>query len=310
MSAFSRGCFLRRQCAIGARAFQAPRTSCQPRFFSSAPILRAAKVPKRAVPNGKPSYAPTNATATTPPPTRVYQSYANTLAQKLHPTLLYQAPSSTMFMVTSYGVAFILMACGGYAIFAYNEPREDLSIWVQYAFAVVGLTTGGMASYFILGPSMMIKSISAIPRNVARTLVTPAAGGFIPELQLEVEVKRMLPFLPAKKIYVQPQELVLPIPLGPTAAQRLTPAEIRQMAAEKKVQREQDLEYQRNHLMTLPFRQMNKAFVSLFQNTRRALVKEGFLKVQVKHSTYKLDITGGWALDNGKSLDRLVGLKK
>ncbi|TVY47600.1 hypothetical protein LOCC1_G002345 [Lachnellula occidentalis] len=310
MSAFSRGCFLRHQCAFGARAFQPPRTSCQTRFFSYAPILRAAKGPKRVVPKAKPSYEPAKATATAPPPTRVYQSYANMLAQKLHPTLLYEAPSSTMFMVTSYGAALILMACGGYAIFAFYEPRDDLPVYVNYAFAVIGIVTGGMASYFVLGPSMMIKSISAIPRNVTRILGTPATGRSIPELQLEVELKRMLPFLPAKKIHIKPQELVLPVPLGPTAAQRLTPAEVRQKRAENELRRQQELEYERSHLMTLPFRQMNKAFFSFFQNTRRALVREGFLKVEVKQSTYKLDITGGWALDDGKALDRLVGVKK
>ncbi|TVY89900.1 hypothetical protein LAWI1_G006172 [Lachnellula willkommii] len=310
MSAFSRGCFLRHQCALGARAFQPPRIRSQPRFFSYAPILRAAKGPKRIVPKSKPSYAPTNATATGPPPPRVYQSYANILAQKLHPTLLYQAPSASMFMLACYGAAFCFIVHGGYALFVYYEEREGLSTWTRYAFAVGSVFMGGFAGYLVLGPSMMIKSISAIPRNVTRTLGTPAAGGSIPELQLEVELRRMVPFLATKKVYIKPQELVLPVPLGPTPAQRLTPAEIKRMNAEKKLRRQQDLEYQRSHLMTLPFRQMSRGFFSLFQNTRRAFMREGFLKVQVKQRTCKLDITGGWALDDGKALDRLVGVKK
>lgn len=309
MSAFSRGCFLRHQCAFGARAFQ-PRIRSQPRFFSYAPILRAANGSKRVAPKGKPSYAPENATATTPPPSRVYQSYANILAQKPHPTLLYQAPSSSMFMLACYGAAFCFIVHGGYALFIYEEQREGLSTWTNYAFAVGAVFMGGCAGYLILGPSMMIKSISAIPRNVTRTLGTPATSGSIPELQLEVELRRMVPFFSAKKIYIKPQELVLPMPLGPTPAQRVSPAVIRAMTAEKKLRRQQELEYERTHLMTSPFRQMSKGFFSLFQNTRRAFMREGFLKAQVKQKTYKLDITGGWALDDGKALDRLVGVKK
>ena len=171
---------------------------------------------------------------------------------------------------------------------------------------------GGFAGYFVLGPSMLIKSITAIPKNVVRSLGTEAKGGSIPELQLEVELKKMLPvpFFPARKIYIRPQEMVLPMPLGPTASQRLTPAEMRQMKVEEERRRQMELEYERNHIMTSPFRHMNKVFFSLFQNTRRAFMKEGFVTVQVKQRTYKLDITGGWALDNGKALDRLVGVKK
>ncbi len=33
------------------------------------------------------------------------------------------------------------------------------------------------------------------------------------------------------------------------------------------------------------------------------------MKVEVKGSSYKLDVTGGWALDGGRALDRLARIK-
>jgi hypothetical protein len=217
-----------------------------------------------------------------------------------------------MFMVTSYGAAGLFMLYGGYAMFTYYERRDNVSVWVPYAFSVGGVLMGAFASWFVLGPAMLIKSITAIPKNVVRSLGTAAKGGSIPELQLEVELRKMLPvpFFPARKIYIRPHEMVLPVSLGTTTSHRLSPAEMRRRKVEEEEGRQKELEYRRNHILTNPFRDMSKAFFSLFINTRRALMRDGFVKLKVKQRTYKLDISGGWALDNGKALDRLVGMKK
>jgi len=40
----------------------------------------------------------------------------------------------------------------------------------------------------------------------------------------------------------------------------------------------------------------------------RTWTREGFMKLRLKGQTYKLD-GGGWVLDRGKALDRLVTIK-
>lgn len=171
---------------------------------------------------------------------------------------------------------------------------------------------GLMAGYFILGPASLVKSITALPKNVVMTLGTAAKGGSVPELQLEVELRKMfpVPFFPARKIYVKPQEIVLPMSLSPpvrsSTSEHLSASERRVRRLEAKAEKERELEYERNHLLTAPFRHASKAFFSLFVNTKRALMRDGFAKVKIKGKNYKLDVTGGWALDSGRAMDRLV----
>lgn len=164
----------------------------------------------------------------------------------------------------------------------------------------------------MLGPAMLIKSITAIPKNVVLTLGTAAKGATVPELQLEVELRKMfpVPFFPARKIYIKPQELVTPMSLSPRvtpgSSRRITESERRMRRLGIEAEKKRQLEYDRNHLLTSPFRHASRAFLSLFVNTKRALVRDGFLKVNVKGQKYKLDVTGGWVLDNGRALDKLV----
>ena len=185
-------------------------------------------------------------------------------------------------------------------------------VWVPYVFAVGGFLMSAFAGWFLLGPAMLIKSITAIPKKTVRSLGKAAKEGSVPELQLEVELRKMLPvpFLPARKIYIKPHEMVLPMPLGPRTTRSLTPVEERQKRIEEEEERQKELEFRRNHIMTMPFRDMSRGFFSLFINTKRALTREGFMKVKVRDKNYKLDVTGGWALENGRALDRLIGVKK
>ena len=43
-----------------------------------------------------------------------------------------------------------------------------------------------------------------------------------------------------------------------------------------------------------------------FRGWRRGLTREGFAPLWVGKEKYKIDVLGGWALDDGKVLDRLV----
>ena len=65
-------------------------------------------------------------------------------------------------------------------------------------------------------------------------------------------------------------------------------------------------EYEDTHIMTRPFRHMGRGAKQFYLATARTWFRDGFLKVQVKKGKYKLDVSGGWALDGGRALDRLV----
>jgi len=321
MSAFSRGCLLRHQSAFIPRTIHLlyPSKSFQsPRFFTTSSILHAAKKTrppvaiKKAVPGIKPSSPTSKAILqTTSSAAPTYQSFATTLAQKLHPTLLYTAPSHTAFMVACYtGSTF----CFSYAIVNFwsnsISTNEGLATWVPTAFAGISIFMAAFGTWLILGPARLIKTITAIPKN-ANAISTAMGKAPTPELQIEVELRKMfpLPFFPARKLYVKPEEIILPFPIAPPPAKNLTPADLRQIRLEEEEEKRKYREYDNNHIMTRPFRYASQEFFLLFKAIGRTWHREGFVKVGVKGSNYKMDVTGGWALDGGRALDRLVKLK-
>ena len=84
----------------------------------------------------------------------------------------------------------------------------------------------------------------------------------------------------------------------------MTPAQRREAHEAELRQREHD----RAHILTQPFRDFRR----LVKRVSRALVRvwsrEGFVKVKVdgRGGLWKLDREGGWLLDDGRGLDRLV----
>lgn len=158
-------------------------------------------------------------------------------------------------------------------------------------------------------PWGLIRRVTALPKSmqVATGNKTAAAS----DLQIEIELKKSfpLPFFPARKIYVSPAQLSLPSPLSAPIDKVFTPAQQRAMQRENELLRQKELEYERTHLLTQPFRHMSRGAFSFFKEMKRMFHNEGFAKLSVDGRKYKLDIADGWALDNGRALDRLVGRK-
>jgi hypothetical protein len=128
-------------------------------------------------------------------------------------------------------------------------------------------------------------------------------------LVVEIELKKMLPipFFPTRKVYAKPEDLTL------NRRIYVPPVDARQSAAERmdlrrRIDREQE-EERRKSIWWRPFRDANRAFYKLFRAMRLVWTRESFLELAVKGSKYKLDVGDGWALDEGRSLDRLVRLK-
>jgi hypothetical protein len=242
-----------------------------------------------------------------------YQSYASTLAQKGRPTLLYVAPSHTAFLISSYTAAAFCFTYAGYHSYesTYNSP-PDIAPWVTVTFGLVCLGMSAMGTWLMLSPTRLIRTITAIPKVLPVAPVGRRVGRSAqPELELEIELRRIvaLPFLKPRKIRVKPEGLVIRSELVKPMAKLQSPAEMREARLLEEAEKKKQLEYERSHIMTAPFRHLNRSLISLFRATARGFTREGFAKLNANGRVYKLDITGGWALDGGRALDRLATIK-
>lgn len=79
-------------------------------------------------------------------------------------------------------------------------------------------------------------------------------------------------------------------------------------AAELRRYQEDMRKIERTHILTSPFRKMSYLMWRMFRGLRRVWTREGFVYVKIKgkNGTWKFDRLGGWALDEGRGLDRLV----
>ena len=163
-------------------------------------------------------------------------------------------------------------------------------------------------TYLIFTPSSIVRTITAIP-----TTTSPAAGSSRrpPQLNIEIELRKMLPvpFFPARKIYVAPEELVMDSLISRPTNRALSSSEARVIRLEEEEAHRKELEYKQQHVVTAPFRSLSRGFFGMFKALARTVTREGFLKLRVKGRIYKLDISSGWALDKGKAIDRLVTLR-
>ncbi|KFY27068.1 hypothetical protein V493_03712 [Pseudogymnoascus sp. VKM F-4281 (FW-2241)] len=155
----------------------------------------------------------------------------------------------------------------------------------------------GMGGWLLFAPASLIRSITAHP-------VRSAVANGPPTLRIDIELRKMLPlpFLAPRVVTASPADLQLnhsifvPPARPETAAQRLEVA--RQRAEEVAAERQKSI-------MLAPFRHASQACFGLFVAIKRTWTREGFLDLKAGKRTYKLDITGGWALDEGRALDRI-----
>jgi hypothetical protein len=164
------------------------------------------------------------------------------------------------------------------------------------AFGGVCFLVACFGGWLVLGPARLIKTITAVPSSKALTKGSGTQG----PLAIEVELRKMfpLPFFPARKIIASREDLTLNHRLYvPPVDSRLSAAE--RLEVRRKMEREQEEERAKS-IWTAPFRHANMT---------RAWTREGFLELGIKGQSYKLDVSGGWALDEGKAIDRLAKLK-
>jgi hypothetical protein len=90
------------------------------------------------------------------------------------------------------------------------------------------------------------------------------------------------------------------------------PAGLRERVQAERAEREaraKARKYEMDHLMTAPFRDAKKGFRAVWDGMSRAFHRGGFAQVELGGKNYKLDVSG-WAMENGRAMDRILALKK
>lgn len=268
------------------------------------------------------------------------KSFADSLARKSTATILYEAPSHTLSRFSSYTAGIFCFLFSGYHyVTGMANPPEDIVWFVPHLYGIVVLAMGSMGTFFISGAGRIVRVISAVPRaaEVAAKSAIPetrtpspaqkaaaaaavAARGVSP-IQLELTASRYVPFIGPAVMRVDADKVVFPARLqqlremveylrqggspGGKPVSNTTRARLAEMAL-RRARAEAEAKYDKEHLMTSPFRHLGRAVKEAFVATRRALTGEGFVKIKVNNVGYKLDVSSAWALDGGRALDRLI----
>ncbi|KAI0816551.1 hypothetical protein GGR55DRAFT_627412 [Xylaria sp. FL0064] len=234
-------------------------------------------------------------------------SYAQRLAMKPNPTTLYEAAPQTSFLISSYGAAFFCMGSAGINSWfnVFNLP-PGLSPWIPVGFGVVSFMFAAIGTIFALRPSSIIRSISVVPYSQSqRQGLEPLPQS----ITLEVTARRISPIpLPVKRFQVKPEQIALVNRMQPRVMV-LSEGERIAKQREDAIRRKQERQYDLDHLMTAPFRDAGRVSSTIWSNIRRGLTGEGFEPVYINGVQYKLDTEGGYALENGQVMDRLVKIQ-
>lgn len=241
------------------------------------------------------------------------------LASKSQPTVLYEAPSHLWLRTSCFGAGIF---CVSYTVVQYwsiyLHPPPGLGWWVPHAYGVVCMFMAGMGFWFATGAGGIVRRIRAMPATaeavVKATKGTSVVASARPPLLVEVSTSRALPFVPDKRVCVPPSEITLPFRVSGLMAEWQAKGNPPRQSAMQRLKakreeaelKEKKRKYEMDHLMTAPFRHAGSAMSSMWEGVKRGLSREGFVKIRVKGIQYKFDVTAGWALDNGKAIDRIV----
>ncbi|KAM3515573.1 hypothetical protein MY11210_000751 [Beauveria gryllotalpidicola] len=269
----------------------------------SAPALRAKSQP--SPPRGGPA------------PTRY--AFIKSLGSKTTPTILYESPSHFWFYFGCWSSGISILAWTGLTGPTVVHQPEGIPSWVGYVFGAAYVLLGSMAFYLISKTPNVVRSIRLLP-TVASTApaVAPraaaatraaqpvtAAGAATAMPKLEVTVNRMVPILNPKTIVTSLDNVALKSRFSLPDA--YVP-ELKRQEQERAVEeaRAKQRKFDMQHLLTMPFRHISRAFSGFFRGVRAAWTDMGFATIKVGDKEFKVDVTNGFAHEGFRTLERLV----
>ncbi|KIE02844.1 hypothetical protein MAJ_01146, partial [Metarhizium majus ARSEF 297] len=299
MASFSRGIALL-PLPLPLRALPRPAHPVgSSRFFTTS--LRRLRAPQSASPSAKPAKKlPSNpspaarGSPTTAAPSRY--AFIKSLSSKQTPTVLYEAPSHFWFYFGCWSSGTAILAWTALTGPTVVEQPDGTPQWVGYVFGASYVLLGAMGFYLLSKTPNIVGAIRVLP---------PAAGAAHP--RLEVTVKRMLPVLKPRTVTASLENVRLKsrFSLPEEYVPELKRLELK-MREEERCQalRKFDME----HLLTMPFRRLGRAFANMFRGVRSAWTDMGFGVLRVDGKEYKVDVTKGFAHDGFKTLEQIVAV--
>lgn len=252
-------------------------------------------------------------------------AFIKSLGAKTTPTTLYEAPSHFWFYFGCWSSGITILAWTVLTGPTVVQQPEGIPQWVGYVFGASYILLGSMAFYLIsktpgivrsirlmpvaASPAQVVSPAAAAATQVAKPVtagVAAAAGGASTAMpQIEVVVNRMIPALSPKVFLTSLDNVALKSRFSLPEEYVPELKRIEQERAEKEA-RVKQRKFDMQHLLTMPFRHIARAFTGFFQGVRAAWTDMGFAKIQVDGKEYKVDVTKGFAHNGFRTLERLV----
>ncbi|KAG6017395.1 hypothetical protein E4U43_001488 [Claviceps pusilla] len=326
MASFSRGFSL-----LSSRPLAAPRSVGPVRFFTSS-LARLRTTPPALAPSPSQVIKSAKQTTVSRPPSSASPkpaaagtvvspsryAFIKSLTSKQTPTILYEAPSHFWFYFGCWSSGIAILGWTALTGPTVIQQPEGIPQWVAVVFGASYMLLGAMGFYIISKTPNIVSTIRVLPpvsaasgksitTAAAPTAITTSAAAVAAaaQPQLEVTVKRMVPFLQPKIITTQLDNVSLKsrFSLPDEYVPELKRLELRQ---QQEQQRKALHRFDMQHLLTMPFRRLGRALVGMFRGVRAAWTDMGFGAIKVDGKFYKVDVTKGFAHDGFRTLEQLV----
>lgn len=301
------------------------------------PKPQAAATPPPPPPPAAPAFPSSNAPVRPPPPSPKVSAYSH-IPNPLFPAtdwlsakfprqdviLLYVAPSHTAFTIASYAIGFFFIyGAVSYAQLFLKDPPEDskrpkLPYYVKLMGAWSTVLIAAFGTVFILAPTKLIKSITAVRQRPQQQLKMTAATArqaawYSTPMpwKLRIEVKRAVPFAKSALLYLKdPQQVSLDRSV-PLASQNvaLTSYNIGDSKwFTEKYALTGTLEHREGGVFSGATRSMVNIWPGIKREVKRMFMRDQMAYMRIEGSgNFKLDLQNSHMLDGGKILDRMVG---
>ncbi|KAH8716098.1 hypothetical protein HC256_004879 [Beauveria bassiana] len=320
-------------CVLRRQLLSAPcRTATSPRLFDatrsrliSSTAFRLNAAAKSAPKTIKPSApAPRAKSQPSPPrggPAPTRYAFIKSLGSKTTPTILYESPSHFWFYFGCWSSGISILAWTVLTGPTVVQQPQGIPSWVGYVFGAAYVLLGSMAFYLISKTPNVVRTIRLLPTAASTApAVTPrataaaaaaaarpvtAAGAATAMPQLEVTVNRMMPILSPKIIVTSLDNAALKSRFS--LPDEYVP-ELKRQEQERAVEeaRVKQRKFDMQHLLTMPFRHISRAFSGFFRGVRAAWTDMGFATIKVGDKEFKVDVTNGFAHEGFRTLERLV----
>ncbi|KAG5913634.1 hypothetical protein E4U53_004822 [Claviceps sorghi] len=327
MASFARGFSL-----FSSRQLAVPRSVGPARFFTSslarrqtppaaaaaASLSRANKSAKqtKTTPSSRPPSsspaAPRSAAAVAASPSRY--AFIKSLTSRQTPTTLYEAPSHFWFYFGCWTSGIAILGWTALTGPTVIQQPDGTPQWVGIVFGASYMLLGAMGFYIISKTPNIVSTIRVLPppasavvagKPMAGAAAAAAAASASAAPQLQVTVKRMVPFLQPKTITTHLDNVSLKSRFS--LPDEYVP-ELRRLERKQQEERQRKAlhRFDMQHLLTMPFRRLGRALVDMFRGVRAAWTDMGFGAIKVDGKYYKVDVTKGFAHDGFRTLEGLV----